>query len=37
MDEGRRDNFITDRTYEINRAKLEKWVGASYNKIEENQ
>ena len=37
MDEGRRDNLITERTYEINRKRLEKWVYASYNKIEDNQ
>ena len=37
MDEGRRDNLITERTYEINRKRLEKWVNASYNKIEDNQ
>lgn len=30
IEEGRQDNFITERTYEVNRAKLEKWVGASY-------
>jgi|TARA_B110000285_G_C15131869_1_gene624154 hypothetical protein len=37
MEEGRRDNLITERTYEINRRKLEKWVSSSYNKIEDNQ
>ena len=37
IEEGRQDNFITERTYEVNRAKLEKWVGASYQKIEEQQ
>lgn len=37
MEEGRRDNLITERTYEINKRKLEKWVSSSYNKIEDNQ
>lgn len=37
MKQGLRDKLITERTYEKNRLKLEKWVGASYNKIEDNQ
>ena len=37
MRQGLRDKLITERTYEKNRLKLEKWVGASYNKIEDNQ
>lgn len=37
MKEALRDKLITERTYEKNRLKLEKWVGTSYNKIEDNQ
>ena len=37
MAEGRRDNLITERTYELNRKRLEKWVSASYNKLENNE
>jgi hypothetical protein len=37
MMDGLRDRLITERTYEINRVKLEKWVNASHNKIDENQ
>ena len=37
MDEGRRDNLITERTYELNRKRLEKWVSASYNKLEHSE
>lgn len=37
MEEGRRDNLITERTYEINRRRLEKWVSSSYNKIDESR
>lgn len=37
LDDGRRDNLITDRTYEINRKQLERWVSASYDKIADNQ
>jgi hypothetical protein len=36
MDEGRKLNLITERTYDINRMKLEKWVTSSYNKINGN-
>ena len=36
MKQGLRDRLITERTYDVNRQKLEKWVGTSYNKIEEN-
>lgn len=36
MKEGLRDNLITERTYEVNRLKLDKWVNASYNKIDDN-
>ena len=35
--DGRRDNLITERTYEVNRQKLEKWVIISNNRIENNQ
>jgi hypothetical protein len=37
IEEGRRDNLITERTYEINRRRLEKWVSSSYNKIDESR
>jgi hypothetical protein len=37
MREGFRDNLISERTYEVNRMKLDKWVNASYNKIDDNQ
>ena len=33
MDEGRRDNLISERTYEINRRRLDRWVSSSYKKI----
>jgi hypothetical protein len=37
LEEGRFDNLITERTYEVNKQKLEKWVSASYNKIDQNE
>lgn len=37
MKQGLRDRLITERTYEVNRLKLDKWVGTSYNKIDDNQ
>jgi hypothetical protein len=36
MKEGLGDRLITERTYEINRLKLDKWVTASQNKVDEN-
>jgi hypothetical protein len=36
MDEGRKLNLINERTYDINRIKLEKRVTYSYNKINGN-
>jgi hypothetical protein len=37
MRDGLRDHLISERTYDINRVKLDKWVNASYNKIDDNQ
>lgn len=37
MAEGRKDNLITERTYEINQRRLEKWVTTSYNRIDERR
>jgi hypothetical protein len=37
IEEGRKMNLITERTYDINCKKLEKWVTSSYNRINGNQ
>lgn len=37
IEEGRKMNLITERTYDINCKKLEKWVTSSYNRINANQ
>ena len=36
LDEAKRDNLITERTYETNMRKLERWVSSSYKKIDDN-
>ena len=33
MDEGRKDALITERTYQINKVRLEKWVNSSQNRV----
>ena len=35
MEEGRKFALITERTYQINQNRLEKWVTSSYNRINE--
>jgi len=35
MEEGRKLALITERTYHLNQRRLEKWVTASYNRIDE--
>lgn len=35
MDEGRKLSLITDRTYQKNQLRLEKWVSASINKVDQ--
>jgi hypothetical protein len=34
LEENRKLSLITDRTYQRNQLRLEKWVNSSYNKVE---
>lgn len=35
LNEGRKENLISERTYRVNVRRLEKWVNASYRRIQE--
>lgn len=35
MEEGRKFALISERTYQVNQGRLEKWVTSSYNRINE--
>ena len=36
LQDAKRDSLITERTYEKNLKRLEKWVSSSYRKIDDN-
>jgi len=37
MEDGLKQNLISERTFKINKRNLEKWVNSSYRKIDDNQ